>query len=155
MPAELYMGINASPALLQSGALQAALPEADGGAVLVEVTEHALVGEYEPLMAALAACQECGARITVDDFGAGYSGLSHLLRVRPQIVNLEMQLTRGVDRDPAKGALASATAEFARRAGVDIVAEGVETEAEAAMLRDIGVRYGQGFHFGRPAALPY
>lgn len=155
MPSELYMGINASPALLQSGELLAALRQLDGGPVLVEVTEHAVVSEYGPLMAALAACRDCGARIAVDDFGAGYSGLSHLLRVRPQIVKLDMQLTRGIDHDPAKQALASATAEFARRSKLDIVAEGVETAAEAAALREIGVRYGQGFHFGRPAPLPH
>lgn len=155
MPSGLYMGINASPALLQSGELLEALRRVDGGPVLVEVTEHAVVSEYEPLMAALAACRDCGARIAVDDFGAGYSGLSHLLRVRPQIVKLDMQLTRDIDRDRAKQALASATAEFARRSQLDIVAEGIETEAEAAMLRDIGVRYGQGFYFGRPTSLPH
>jgi EAL domain-containing protein (putative c-di-GMP-specific phosphodiesterase class I) len=155
MPPELYMGINASPALLQSGELLEALRQVDGGPVLIEVTEHAVVSEYEPLMAALAACRDCGARIAVDDFGAGYSGLSHLLRVRPQIVKLDMQLTRDIDRDRAKQALASATAEFARRSQLDIVAEGIETEAEAAMLRDIGVRYGQGFYFGRPTSLPH
>lgn len=155
MPSELYMGINASPALLQSGELLGALREVDGGPVLVEVTEHAVVNEYEPLMAALASCRDCGARIAVDDFGAGYSGLSHLLRVRPHIVKLDMQLTSGIDLDPAKQALASATAEFARRSKLDIVAEGIETEAEAAMLREIGVRYGQGFHFGRPAPLAH
>ncbi|GHA73890.1 sensor domain-containing phosphodiesterase [Cognatilysobacter bugurensis] len=155
MPSQLYMGINASPALLQSGDLLTALRQAGGGAVLVEVTEHAVVSEYEPLMAALAACRDCGVRIAVDDFGAGYSGLSHVLRVRPQIVKLDIQLTRGIDEDSAKQALASATVEFARRSQLDIVAEGIETEAEAAMLRDIGVRYGQGFHFGRPAPLPH
>jgi EAL domain-containing protein (putative c-di-GMP-specific phosphodiesterase class I) len=155
MPSGLYMGINASPALLQSGELLEALRQVDGGPVLIEVTEHAAVSEYEPLMAALAACRDCGARIAVDDFGAGYSGLSHLLRIQPQIVKLDMQLTRDIDRDAAKQALASATAEFARRANLDIVAEGIETEAEAAMLREIGVRYGQGFHFGRPAPLPH
>lgn len=155
MSPELYLGINASPALLQSGDLLAALRERDGGPVLIEVTEHAVISEYEPLMAALEACRDSGVRVAVDDFGAGYSGLSHLLRLRPQIVKLDMQLTRDIDRDPARQALASATVEFARRSKLDIVAEGIETAAEAAALREIGVRYGQGFHFGQPGPLPH
>lgn len=155
LSSDIYMAINASPIVLQSRALLDELQGAKGGPVLLEVTEHAAVNEYGPLMDALASCRACGVRIAVDDFGAGYSGLSHVLRVSPNVVKLDMQLTRDIDRDRAKQALALATVEFAAKAGVDIIAEGVETAAEAGMLKEIGVRFGQGFHFGRPGPLPH
>lgn len=155
LPSDVYIAINASPALLQSKALIDALATGHAGPVLLEVTEHAAIDEYAPLMDALAACRACGVRIAVDDFGAGYSGLSHVLRVNPDVVKLDMQLTRNIDRDPAKQALASATVDFAAKSGADLIAEGIETAAEASMLKEIGVRYGQGFHFGRPAPLPH
>ncbi|MFC0677808.1 EAL domain-containing protein [Lysobacter korlensis] len=155
LSSDLYMAINASPIVLQSQALLDELYAVRGGPVLLEVTEHAAVNEYGPLMQALASCRACGVRIAVDDFGAGYSGLSHVLRISPNVLKLDMQLTRDIDRDGAKQALASATVGFAAKAGVDIIAEGVENAAEAGMLREIGVRYGQGFHFGRPGPLPH
>lgn len=155
LPPDVYMAINTSPVVLQSQDLLDTLHDVRGGPVLLEVTEHAVVNEYEPLMEALACCRACGVRIAVDDFGAGYSGLSHVLRVSPNVLKLDMQLTRDIDRDRAKQALASATVGFAAKADVDIIAEGIETAAEADMLRELGVRYGQGFHFGRPGPLPH
>ena len=90
------------------------------------------------------------AKIAVDDVGAGYSGLRRILDLRPDILKLDMSLTRDVDSDPARAALARALVTFADGIGCRIVAEGIETEAEMKALRSLGVGYGQGWHFSRP-----
>jgi EAL domain-containing protein (putative c-di-GMP-specific phosphodiesterase class I) len=68
-------------------------------------------------------------------------------------VKMDMSLTRDIDRDPGRRALAAALISFARETDMTIVAEGIETEGELEALRTLGVRYGQGFHLARPAPL--
>ena len=89
----------------------------------------------------------------MDDVGAGYAGLNHLVRIAPDIIKLDRFLISGVDRDPARQALAGAAAEFAARARIRLVAEGIETPEEHEQLRRLGIRYGQGYHYARPARL--
>ena len=153
LPDGVYLAINLSPRALQSAETLQMLHEAGPGPIVLEITEHAVIEEYGPLIEALQRYSERGTVIAVDDFGAGYSGLSHALRVRPRVLKLDMQLTRDIHRDEAKQALVGATVGFAGRMAVDVVAEGIECSEEAQMLRGLGVRYGQGYHFGRPAPL--
>lgn len=151
VPAPAYLAINASPQLVMSGVLETALAAAPIGRVVVEITEHSAVADYAALRRALAPLKG-RARLAVDDVGAGYAGLRHILDLEPDILKLDMSLTRDVDRDPARRALISAMVNFA--AGIDarIVAEGIERVGELATLRDLGVYAGQGWHFSR--ALP-
>ena len=88
-------------------------------------------------------------------FGAGYSGLRRILDLKPDILKLDMSLTRDIDRDPARAALAQAMVAFAEGIGCRIVAEGIETDGEWAALAALGVGFGQGWHFSRamPAML--
>ncbi len=95
----------------------------------------------------------CPVRLAVDDAGAGFSSLRHILELRPAFVKLDISLVRDIDSDPAKQALVAGMRFFARMTNRRLIAEGVETEAEAAMLRSLEIRLAQGYLFGRPAGL--
>jgi EAL domain-containing protein (putative c-di-GMP-specific phosphodiesterase class I) len=92
-----------------------------------------------------------GVRIAIDDAGAGFASLRHTLRLAPDIVKLDISITRDIDADRGRRALASAMISFADEMDMAIVAEGVETEAENAVLQELGVPFGQGYLFARPA----
>lgn len=149
IPTELYVALNVSPATALSPELEKIVAAAPEGRLVVEVTEHSKVADREALAAALNRLRR-HARIAVDDVGAGYSGLRRILDLRPDILKLDMSLTRDVDSDPARAALARALVTFADGINCRIVAEGIETEAEMKALRSLGVGYGQGWHFSRP-----
>ncbi|SJZ85725.1 sensor domain-containing phosphodiesterase [Consotaella salsifontis] len=156
LPAAIYVSVNASPETVLSGRL----PELFSARrycpqrILLEITEHAEVEDYEAFAKALAPLRKAGVRLAIDDAGAGYSGLQHIVKLAPDKIKLDMSLTSGIDTDAARRALASALVFFARETGCAIVAEGVETEEELMTLRLLGVSYGQGFGLGRPMALP-
>ena len=120
--------------------------------VVLEITEHAAVESYSLLRSSLAELRQL-VRIAVDDVGAGYSGLRHILEISPDLLKLDIALVRGVDGDAAKRALISGILSFARDAGCRVVAEGIETEAEERVLAGLGVELGQGLLFGRPDRL--
>lgn len=152
LPDHLYLGINASPATVLSGELEAIFAEAPAGRVVLEVTEHSEAADFEALRAALAPLRK-HCRLAIDDVGAGYSGLRRILDLSPDLIKLDMSLTRNIDCDEARRVLAQALVAFA--AGIDcrIVAEGIETAAELEALSALGVDYGQGYHLGRPLPL--
>lgn len=151
VPAPHYLAINVSPAIAASAALHAVLADAPVGRVLLEITEHAAIADYAPLRAALAPLAG-RVRIAIDDVGAGYAGLRHILDLRPDVMKLDIGLVRDVDRDPARRALIEAMVRFAGHIGAQIVAEGVERERERDTLAALGVGYAQGWLFSR--ALP-
>lgn len=153
LPADTYMAVNASPAALVSSSLRDVLDGADPERIVIEVTEHAAIVAYEGLQAVLAGLRGRGFRVAVDDAGAGYATFRHILRLRPDFIKLDMTLTRDIDSDPARQALASALIAFGRATGSAIIAEGIETSSEMAQLRKLGVTRGQGFHLGRPLPL--
>lgn len=154
LPPNAYMSVNVSPRTIELGSCDDIFASLPADRIVVEVTEHAAVGDYDPLMAAVAKLKRQGFRVAVDDVGVGYSGLSHILRLAPAIMKLDLTLTRGIHTDPAKQAMASATVNFALRTRVSVVAEGIESKEDAETLRVIGVQYGQGYYFGKPSPLP-
>ena len=91
-----------------------------------------------------------GVRIAVDDAGSGYASMRHILNIRPNYLKLDTSLTRGIDGDSMKRALAAALIEFGRQTDCKIVAEGVESEGEMRALGELGVDGAQGFHLARP-----
>ena len=121
--------------------------------VIIEVTEHERVEDYDALNDALAPLRALGATIAIDDVGAGFASLTHILKLAPDIVKLDLSLTRGIAADPARDALASSLVDFASGIDATIGAEGIETQSELDRLRVLKVRYGQGFHLGAPATL--
>jgi EAL domain-containing protein (putative c-di-GMP-specific phosphodiesterase class I)/AmiR/NasT family two-component response regulator len=121
--------------------------------IVLEITEHEAIVDYGALAEALAPLRERGLRVAVDDVGAGYASLRHALQLAPDMVKMDISLTRGIDRDPGLRALATALISFAGETNMTIVAEGIETAGELHALRELGIRYGQGFYLARPAPL--
>lgn len=153
LPADAYLSVNASPETVLHRDLTGTV-EAHAGRIVLELTEHTAVTEYGTLIERVDVVRGLGVRIAVDDAGAGYASLQHILRLCPDIVKLDVALTRSVDSDPARRALATALVQFGREIGADITAEGIERQEELDALRNIGACSGQGYLLGRPAPLP-
>jgi len=148
-PAGTYLSLNLSPSTLSAREVQEVLP-ADLSGLVVEVTEHELAADDSILGTDLEALRTRGARIAVDDAGAGYAGLQQLMRVAPDLIKLDRMLVQHVDSDPAKQALVDSFVRFGRRTGAQVVAEGIETEDELRTLADLDVAYGQGYFLAKP-----
>ncbi len=149
-PDHVYLAVNASPKTILSGELANTLVGMPAERIVLEITEHAHVDDYEGLLRALEPLRSRGVRLAVDDAGAGFSSLQHILQLRPDVIKLDMALTRHIHLDPARRALASALVAFARNTNSRIVAEGVETALELEALRAIGIEKAQGYFLGRP-----
>ncbi|MCU1455667.1 MAG: hypothetical protein JWN46_3813 [Acidimicrobiales bacterium] len=148
-----FMSVNASPATATRPQL-ASILAVHGSRIVLELTEQERVDDYPTLIAALDDLRALGVRIAVDDAGAGYAGLQHLLRLRPEIIKLDLELTRDLHNDPARRALAAALVMFAGEIDALIVAEGIECAGELHALRTLGVPWGQGFLLAKPGPLP-
>lgn len=151
LPAGAYLSLNVSPATILGGALAQRLEDAPLERLVLELTEHAPIEEYAAIVAALAALRARGLRLAIDDAGSGYASFRHILRLRPDIIKLDQSLIRDIDLDPGRRALAAALTAFAGDTGCDVVAEGVETQAELAVLRELRIKGGQGYLLGVPA----
>jgi EAL domain-containing protein (putative c-di-GMP-specific phosphodiesterase class I) len=152
LPAGMYLALNVSPALLGSGDLEdlIALGHHDDRPLVVELTEHQAVEDYNELGAALARLRDQGVRVAVDDVGSGFASFRHVTRVKPEILKLDRSLVGGIDEDPVRQSLASAIVSFARDVGAIVVSEGIESEDELSCLMDLSVGCGQGFYLARP-----
>lgn len=153
VPAHAFMSVNVSAAAAMEAGLRGVLAGVDGSRLVLELTEHARIDNYDPLLSALYLHRRHGVRIAVDDTGAGYAGMRHILRLRPDIIKLDLDLTRDIHTDPARRALAGSLKAFADEIGAVVVAEGIEVHRELVTLQNLGVPWGQGFYLGRPAAL--
>ena len=154
MPRGAYLSINMSPATAVSPQFGELLGRFHSERLVVEVTEHARVDDYDELGGALRGLRSRGVRLAIDDAGAGFASLRHILKLEPDLIKLDMSLTRHIDADRAKHALAAGLISFATEIGAAIVAEGIETEAELGALRGLGVVYGQGFFLAKPGPMP-
>ena len=150
IPADAYLAINASPETVCSDELKSMLEAHDMRRLVLEITEHTPVEDYGRLNACLSALQALGLRIAVDDTGAGFSSLRHVLRLAPDIIKLDFTLVREVDQRPRMQALIAALLTFARGTQAELVAEGVETAEQLQTLKTLGVPYAQGYHLGHP-----
>lgn len=154
LPAEMLMSVNASPRTIASPRFLAALEDVPASRVVVEVTEHAPVQDYDAFERAVRELRSCGSRLAMDDAGAGFSSLGHILRLAPELIKLDISVIRAIESDEAARATASALLRFASDIGAEMVAEGIETPTQLRALRSLGVEYGQGFYLERPAPLP-
>ncbi|WP_162899256.1 sensor domain-containing phosphodiesterase [Mycobacterium shigaense] len=147
IPSEGPVAVNLSPSAALDPAIHELLITQDR-AMIVEITEH------EPfpddLAAGLTWLRDRGIGLAVDDAGAGYASFTQLLRLRPDIIKIDGELTIGIDGDPAKRALVSALNTLATELHANTVAEAVETVSQLQTLAGLGVGYGQGFYLGRP-----
>jgi EAL domain-containing protein (putative c-di-GMP-specific phosphodiesterase class I) len=154
LPRDVSLSVNVSPRTLLTAATTELIDRRSDRMIVVELTEHEPVTDYGPINDAMDGLRAGGARLAVDDAGAGFAGLHHILRLRPELIKLDRLLVTGIDNDPARRSLAAALMTFAGETGAQLIAEGIETEAELATLTDLGVHYGQGYHLGRPGPLP-
>ncbi len=149
IPEGIYATINVSPQTVASGALRELLETVEARNLVIEITEHCQVDDFDELAREIAALREF-ARIAIDDVGTGYSGLRHIVDLQPDILKMDMVLTRGIEADPARKAMTAALVQLAREIGCTLVAEGIETEHEARVMKRLGVDCGQGYLYSRP-----
>jgi EAL domain-containing protein (putative c-di-GMP-specific phosphodiesterase class I) len=154
LPEGMFMAVNVSPVTTERPELLALLAGCQVSEVVLEVTEHAQVEDYRRFRVAIARVRELGARLAVDDAGAGFSSLRHILELDAELIKLDGSLTRSLEDDPRRRSLAAALIEFGRESGASVLAEHIESELQLVELRRLGVQYGQGFHLGRPRRLP-
>jgi EAL domain-containing protein (putative c-di-GMP-specific phosphodiesterase class I) len=154
LPPSAYMGLNFSPETLLTSAFEGFIEDAPEGRFLIEITEHARVDDYESLRPSLTRIRAAGGRIAVDDAGAGFASLRHILQLAPDVIKIDESLTKCIDTDRGRRAVTLGLVSFASEMGMTIVAEGIETRAELDVLRSLGVEFGQGYFLGRPTAPP-
>lgn len=150
LPGGPWLSVNCSPDLLVDTDALATIFEPVGQEIVLELSEQDVVSDYRPIARAL---ERLGPRfrLAVDDAGAGFSSLRHILEVRPQFVKLDIGLVEGVATDLTRTALVAGFVRFAADAGFELIAEGIETEADRDALRKLGVVLGQGYLLGVPA----
>lgn len=153
LPSLVRLSINASPEAAIDQRFGAMISGVPLDRLILEITEHARIEDYEDLVSVLAPFRDQGMALAVDDAGAGYACFQHIITLKPDIIKLDMTLTRSIDSDAARRALASALIFFARETGAELVAEGIETEAELQTLKVLGIHYGQGYLLGRPTCV--
>lgn len=155
-PAGTSLSLNLSAPVLLDPATMEMLQAAGGrgreglDGLIVEITEETLVHSDMELARAIDPLRERGARLAVDDMGAGYSGLRQITSIRPGYLKLDRSLITGIDRDAERAALVGALVGYANQVGCLLVAEGVELEAELRTVRRLGVPLVQGFYLARP-----
>ena len=149
LPSGRWLALNLSPRLLDnSDQLRTILWGAERP-IVIEITEHEIVEDYDAVREAIRALGH-DVRLAVDDAGAGIANFGHIIELRPDLVKLDISLVRRVNANLGRQALVVGMRHFSRTAGCRLVAEGIETEEEAATLRGFGVEFGQGYLFGRP-----
>jgi EAL domain-containing protein (putative c-di-GMP-specific phosphodiesterase class I) len=152
IPPEVGLSINASPPTVTTSAFIHELGR-EPDRITVELTENVDIDDVGGLRKALAPLSGAGGKTAIDDFGAGYANIEHILSVDPDWIKLDISLTERVDMDDGAHELAADLVTFGTSMGAGVIAEGIETVEELDALQEIGVRYGQGFHLGMPAPL--
>jgi EAL domain-containing protein (putative c-di-GMP-specific phosphodiesterase class I) len=150
LPPGIWLGLNLSAAAVADPRTQELLLRHSGSNIGVEITEHTPIDDYQQLNADLQPLRTAGINIVIDDAGAGFASLSHILQLRPDTIKLDISLVRGIHGDPVRRALARSLVGFAHEIGAALIAEGVETEAERETLASLGATYGQGYLWGKP-----
>ncbi|CAN5655373.1 hypothetical protein BH10ACT10_BH10ACT10_01150 [soil metagenome] len=148
----LYLAVNISPPVLCSPDFIATLRMADIDLtrVVVEITEHVSVEDYNQLQECREALRSLGVKVAIDDAGSGYASLRHILALQPDAIKLDRALVTDVDRDRARQALVAAFVTFAQELGATVIGEGVETIEALRTLQTLGVDAAQGYLIGRP-----
>ncbi|MFD2366615.1 putative bifunctional diguanylate cyclase/phosphodiesterase [Pseudoduganella sp. GCM10020061] len=151
------VSINVSPRQFEQGgvhrmlAAQLALHKLSPRLIEVEITESAMMGEQKHILEQLAAIRKLGVKLHVDDFGSGYSSLSQLALLRMDVLKVDRSFTAGLSKSPEGRVFYQAIVSMAHALGMAIVAEGVETEEQLRVVRELGCDEAQGYHLGRPA----
>jgi EAL domain-containing protein (putative c-di-GMP-specific phosphodiesterase class I) len=154
VPAGQWLSLNVSPATLVAPGFAGVFGRAPLARLVLELTEHASIEDYDVVARVLQPLRAAGLRLAVDDAGAGFASFRHILQLRPDLIKLDASLIHGIDARTESRALAAALIRFAAETRCLLIAEGVETEGELAVLRRLGVDKAQGYLLGRPAPWP-
>lgn len=150
LPEDAYVSINVTPAFLEACDITGIYSPEESQRIVLELTEHEEIADYDLLNEKLRPLRESGMRLAIDDAGAGYASMRHILLLSPDMLKLDMSLIRDIDQDRDKQSLVAALRGFAQVQGYKVVAEGIETEAELAELETLNVCCGQGYLLSRP-----
>jgi diguanylate cyclase (GGDEF)-like protein len=154
LAATAFVAINVSPDTLLTAAFAELIAAYPPGRIVIELTEHAHIDDYSRITAAVTRLRRHGARLAVDDTGAGFASLAHILKLQPEFIKLDRNIVTDIDTDLARAALVGALVTFSDDTGARLIAEGIETAAEVSKVVELGVQLGQGFYLGRPSHLP-
>ena len=153
IPPDVRLNVNVSPDTLVSGRFAGMLAAVPAERLVVEVTEHAAIHDQPAVRAARDRLSALGIRISIDDVGAGFSGLSRILETGADELKMDRAIVHNVDVDPVKQAMIDAFVGFCARTGFRLVAEGIETADELDTLRSLGAELGQGYQIAKPGPL--
>ena len=154
LPTSQFLAINTAPASLHDDEVLRLLYGSDLSRLIIEITEHDAVNDYEVTREALGRLRTAGAKIAVDDVGAGFASLRHVLLLQPDVVKLDTSLTRDVHNSPRQLAIVKALVTFCDEVGATVLAEGIEVAEQVPALIQAGVTQGQGWHLGIPVITP-
>jgi PAS domain S-box-containing protein len=149
LPRSVWLNVNASPELILGGEPLRTLLAGSSRRLVLEVTEHSAIADYPAFRAAMDAFGP-EVELAVDDAGAGFASLRHVLELHPAFVKLDRSLVAGIESDEARHAMVVGLNHFARATGCRLIAEGIETDSELAVLRALDIPLGQGYLLGRP-----
>lgn len=150
LPPTMYVTVNLSAKTILTTPLQQIVAPYPKHRIVVEITEHDVVNDYRELARVMHPLRAQGIRLAVDDVGAGYASFRHILYLDPDIIKLDMSLTHDIDTHQGREALVAALVGFAHRTGIQLVAEGVETDAQLQALQNLGVTRVQGYLLHKP-----
>lgn len=153
LPPHLSLALNVGPEAIIIPEFLELISNSQSERLIVELTEHIQVQDYTHLQETLIQLRRVGVRLAIDDTGAGFSSLAHILELTPELIKLDKDLTKGINKDPIRRALASSLVTFALESESNIIAEGIETIEELKVLRDLGINYGQGFYLSHPVSI--
>ena len=145
-----FLSINMSPRSIVHPGWLDAVPDLDHSRLVLEMTEHQAIDGYDELKSCLRELRGRGVRLAIDDVGAGYASLHHVLQLHPDIVKIDRNLVAGAHRNPAQRSVIRGFVALAADIGATVVGEGVEEAADLAVLRELGVNAAQGYLLGRP-----
>ncbi len=145
-----YLSVNLTPAVVHALAWAVERQAGLMPNLVLEITEHAAVESYARLRDTLKLARELGLRLAIDDAGAGYASLKHVIELEPDIIKIDRSLVDGVADDRARRSVVSAFVLLALDQGSSVVAEGVEREVDLDAIRDLGVDAAQGYLLARP-----
>jgi EAL domain-containing protein (putative c-di-GMP-specific phosphodiesterase class I) len=150
-----YLALNLTPESLVALARRAnQREEVPLSSLVIEITEHVAIDAYADLRGELEQLRDRGLRVAVDDAGAGYASLRHVIELKPDIVKIDRSLIHGLAEDCARRVAVSAFVSVARDLGSTVVAEGVELRADRDAAQELGVDAAQGYLLGRPSTDP-
>ena len=154
MPDGAYLSINMSPDAVLFPDMDEALGCDSLEGLVIEITEHEAVRDYARLASRLADYRGRGAKVAIDDTGAGHASMRHVTQLAPDYIKVDRSLIQDLHLDHAKRALVRSMVTLEKELGAEVVAEGIESTEELRALRELGVPLGQGFLLARPASEP-